>query len=118
MADVRKRYTKSPDAYQAFFDRITALSHQAREAIRKGNTITLGHILNANHEVLRQIRVSSPELDRLVVAATEAGALGAKLSGGGVGGNMIALVEPSTIVTVSAALTAAGATRVIHTQVI
>jgi mevalonate kinase len=49
--------------------------------------------MNKNHSLLQELEVSSPELDRLVKAARKAGALGAKLSGGGLGGNIIAMVD-------------------------
>jgi len=52
-----------------------------------------------------------------VAAATSAGALGAKLSGAGRGGNMIALVQPEIAAAVAAALHAAGARRVVDTEV-
>jgi mevalonate kinase len=61
--------------------------------------------------------VSSPELDRLVAAAREAGALGAKLSGGGRGGNMIALVQPRDAESIANALLAAGVVNAIITSV-
>ena len=61
--------------------------------------------------------VSSPELDRLVSAARSAGALGAKLSGGGRGGNMIALVNVNLAKSVAKSMLEAGAQRVIITQV-
>jgi mevalonate kinase len=65
--------------------------------------------MNDNHKVLVQMRVSSKELDRLVSAAMMAGALGAKMSGGGRGGNMITLVEKSREEIVRDALYLAGA---------
>ena len=61
--------------------------------------------------------VSSPKLDRLVDAAHSAGALGAKLSGGGRGGNMIALVEQANAESVAGALMSAGAKRTIITEI-
>ena len=61
--------------------------------------------------------VSSPELDRLVSAARKAGAYGAKLSGGGRGGNMIELVEPERAEEVASALMAAGAKQTLTTTV-
>ena len=67
--------------------------------------------------VLGELAVSSPVLDRLVTAAEQTGALGAKLSGGGRGGNILALVTPPTRAGVEAALLAAGAVRVIYTVV-
>ncbi len=117
VAGVRERYTKAPSQYRAYFDAITELGHQARTHIENGHITALGPILSKNHVLLQNIGVSSSELNTLVDAATNAGALGAKLSGGGVGGNMIALVEPNTISSVTTALFNAGATRVIHTQV-
>jgi mevalonate kinase len=59
--------------------------------------------------VLEKIGVSCPELDRLIEAALRAGALGAKLSGSGGGGIMIALVTPETTMAVAQALRDAGA---------
>jgi mevalonate kinase len=73
--------------------------------------------MNENHALLQKMTVSSPELDQLVEAARNAGALGAKLSGGGRGGNMIALVEPETAESVSLSLKKAGAKNTIITRV-
>ncbi len=67
--------------------------------------------------LLRSMKVSSPELDHLVEAAREAGALGAKMSGGGRGGNMIALVPAGKAGTVARALREAGATNTIITKI-
>jgi mevalonate kinase len=61
--------------------------------------------------------VSSPELERLIQAVRQAGALGAKLSGAGWGGNMIALAEPQLATSIAQALTQAGAVKVIITEV-
>jgi mevalonate kinase len=66
---------------------------------------------------LQEMTVSSPELDRLVSAARKAGASGAKLSGGGRGGNMIALVEHERAEEVASALMAAGAKQTLITTV-
>jgi mevalonate kinase len=66
---------------------------------------------------LQEIAVSSPELDTLVEAARVAGALGAKMSGGGRGGNMIALVDQAKAETVADALMSAGAKRTIITEI-
>lgn len=117
VAGVRQLYDRDPAGVQPRLDEIGALVQQARAAIETGDSPTLGTLMNANHDLLRQLTVSSPELDALVSAARTAGALGAKLSGGGRGGNMIALVTPETSAAVAAALTAAGATRVISTEV-
>jgi mevalonate kinase len=73
--------------------------------------------MTRNHVLLRELGVSSSELDTLVAQACAAGALGAKLSGGGRGGNMLALVDDASIGLVKDALLAAGARRVIGTRV-
>jgi mevalonate kinase len=85
--------------------------------LASGQPDALGSLMADNHALLQDLQVSSPALDRLVQAAQQAGALGAKLSGGGRGGNMLALVASETREAVAAALLAAGAVRVIHTVV-
>jgi mevalonate kinase len=66
---------------------------------------------------LQKLGVSSPELERLIATARHAGALGAKLSGGGRGGNIIALVDESSAPGVAESLGEAGARGVILTTV-
>jgi mevalonate kinase len=61
--------------------------------------------------------VSSPELEQLILAAKEAGATGAKLSGAGRGGNMIALVAQDMAERITAAVHQAGAKGAIVTRV-
>lgn len=78
--------------YDAIFWEVGSMASVAREIIRGGGPPELGVCMNHSHALLRQLGVSSPELDRLIVAALEKGALGAKLSGAGRGGVMIALV--------------------------
>jgi mevalonate kinase len=73
--------------------------------------------MDENHRLLQAMDVSSPLLDALVKAAKRSGALGAKLSGAGRGGNMIALVTPQTREEVNDALEEEGAQDVIQTQV-
>lgn len=117
VGDVRKRWEADPPRWEKIFDAVGDIVHQARHAIEAGEVDALGPLMNANHALLQEMTVSSPELDRLVSAACLAGALGAKLSGGGRGGNMIALVRPGEREQVEAALRAAGAKNVIVTQV-
>jgi mevalonate kinase len=73
--------------------------------------------MDENHRLLQVMGVSSSELDALVEAARRSGALGAKLSGAGRGGNMIALVTPQTCESVNDALGKEGAQGVIQTRV-
>jgi mevalonate kinase len=78
--------------------------------------------MNRNQQLLRGLGVSTPELEHLIDTARNAGALGAKLSGGGMGGCILALVGPTngavhTRERIAAALLTAGAQRVIPTTV-
>ena len=117
VGDLRRRYEADPDHYQPLFDRVGQVSAAARSAIEGGQIETLGSLMNENHTLLQQLGVSCPELDRLVVAAREGGALGAKLSGAGWGGNMIALIDEGSRGRVDITLRLAGAKRIIITEV-
>lgn len=117
VGDVRRAWERAPARFEALFDRVAAVVEAARRAIAAGRPEELGPLMDENHARLREIGVSCPELDALVAAARSAGALGAKLSGGGRGGNMIALVTADTAQPVADALAAAGAVRVIVTRV-
>ena len=68
------------------------LTQQAEEAIKVRDAVMLGEILTKAHGNLKEIGVSSLEADALVETALQHGALGAKMSGGGLGGCIIALV--------------------------
>lgn len=117
VGDVRVAWEKDPARYDALFVKIGALVQKARTAIETGNNSLLGPLMDENHTYLQEIGVSSPELDALVTAARKAGALGAKLSGGGRGGNMIALTSEADIADITTALQDAGAKSVISTVV-
>ena len=78
---------------------------------------SFGPLMDENHALLRSMEVSSLELDHLVEAARQAGALGAKMSGGGRGGNMIALVPSGKAGAVARSLKEAGAANTIITRV-
>ncbi|MCC7117780.1 MAG: mevalonate kinase [Anaerolineales bacterium] len=117
VGDVRRLWIKNNNAFENIFNEIAQLSLIARRSIESGKPELLGELMNQNHELLQQLTVSSPELDRLVTAAKTAGALGAKLSGGGRGGNMIAFVEKESAESVAQALLSAGAKRTIVTEV-
>ncbi len=117
VGDVRKLWEADESKWEKVFDQIGEIAKSAREEIEDGNLKKLGSLMNQNHALLQEMTVSSPELDKLVKAARKAGALGAKLSGGGRGGNMIALVKPDEAESVSSSLNEAGAKRVIITKV-
>ena len=68
--------------------------HEAEAAMRRGDLLTFGILMDASHESLRtDYEVSSPELDRLVGITREAGAAGARLTGAGFGGCIVALTD-------------------------
>jgi mevalonate kinase len=115
VADVRRGWQQMPHHFETRFDAIATLARAARQALEEGQFAQLGAIFDENQALLVQLGVSAAPLDRLVSAARGAGALGAKLSGGGRGGNIIALVEPAQTGPVQQALRAAGAARVIVT---
>ena len=117
VGDVRKLWEADQAKWDNVFDEVADISFAARHVIREGWIKMLGALMDENHMYLREMTVSSPELDNLVTAARQAGALGAKMSGGGRGGNMIALVEEEISSAVAEALISAGATRTIITQV-
>lgn len=117
VGDVRRGWQSDPARYEGWFDEIGAIVQTARQAIEQGDLPGLGALFNQNQAVLAQLGVSSPQLDQLVTAARTAGALGAKLSGGGRGGNMIALIDPAQAPSIVDALLNAGARNVIVTTV-
>jgi len=117
VGDVRKLWEADQTRWENMFDEVGEIARQARNSIESGKWKELGRLMNKNHLLLQKMTVSSPELDTLVSAAKKAGALGAKLSGGGRGGNMIALVESSQAESIARSLKDAGARNTIVTQV-
>ncbi len=117
VSDVRKLWLRDNNKYENIFDEIGQISLIARRSIQSGKPELLGELMNENHALLQQLTVSSPELDTLVFAAREAGALGAKLSGGGRGGNMIALAKQAEAKQVAESLIKAGAKNTIITEI-
>jgi mevalonate kinase len=114
---VRTAWEHSSARYEAFFDDVGNISRAARRAIEMGDEESLGRRMDENHRLLQEMGVSSPQLDSLTEAAKHSGALGAKLSGAGRGGNMIALVTPERRESVERALISEGAQSVIHTEI-
>lgn len=114
---VRSAWQESKDRYETLFDEVGGTVVGIRDAMEKGDAAEVGRLMDENHRLLRAMEVSSSQLDALVNAAKRHGALGAKLSGAGRGGNMIALATPESCQKVKEALQDAGAQGVLQTEV-
>ena len=107
VAAVRARYEENTALYTTIFDEIDEMSVAGAAALRDGDYDLLGSLMNVCHGFLNAIQVSTPELERMVSIAREAGATGAKLTGSGGGGSIVALC-PGSSEAVSEALADAG----------
>ncbi len=90
---VRDLRVQRPTLIDHIIKQIEELVIKANEAILDGNPSLLGELLLKNHEKLKELEVSNPMLDHLVEVAIRSGALGAKLTGGGMGGCILALAK-------------------------
>ena len=90
---VARQRDRDPARFQTTLDAIASLVKNARLAIEAGDLYGLGQLMNLNHALLSSWMLSSSNLEEMCAAAREAGATGAKLTGAGGGGCMIALVE-------------------------
>ncbi len=112
---VRKAWLEDSTRLESIFNEIGGVVKKARRALAAGDQRTLGRLMDQNQTLLEALDVSSTKLDHLIVTARRAGALGAKLSGGGRGGNLIALVSAENRESVAKTLSEAGASNVIAT---
>jgi mevalonate kinase len=91
VAGVAERKKKYPKKYDALFKQAENLVFTARKELEEFNLRKIGKLMNKNHRLLQEIEVSNKELDYLVNLARQQGAFGAKLTGGGGGGCIMAL---------------------------
>lgn len=117
VGDVRKTWLAEPERCEHLFSSIGEIVESARGLIEGGKPYRIGSLMIEDHRLLQALGVSCNELDRLVEAALEAGALGAKLSGGGRGGNIIALAPSESLPRLEDALRQSGATNTIITTI-
>jgi hydroxymethylglutaryl-CoA reductase len=92
VAGLRARWAAHPGIYERLFDAIGEITAAGETALAAGDLAGLGRLFDLNHDVLRACGVSSPVNDELVALARRHGASGAKLTGAGGGGAVIALV--------------------------
>lgn len=117
VGDVRRGWELDPARYESIFDQIAQVVRDSEAALASGENETLGELMNRNQLLLQELDVSSAEIERLIRAGMNAGALGGKLSGGGRGGNVIFYVGPEDADRLHKALLEAGAMSVIVTRV-
>jgi hydroxymethylglutaryl-CoA reductase len=109
VARVRSAWQQYPARYEGIFDQIAALTEAGVEALSTGQIDELGELMNLCHGYLNALQLSTPELEELIHIARSNGAVGAKLTGGGGGGSMVALC-PDNHQAVMQAMQAAGYT--------
>ncbi|KAL3811286.1 hypothetical protein ACHAXA_009286 [Cyclostephanos tholiformis] len=97
VGDVRSRKEADEAWFANIMDRYTSLVGEAEKVLEAGDMNRLGELMDANHGLLQELTVSCKELDDLVVAARAAGAVGAKMSGTGRGGLMMALTPTEEV---------------------
>ncbi len=91
VADVKTRKDEQPKKFDQIFKKYDQIVIEAKDALIENRLEKVGNLMEENQELLRQIGVSSSDLENLINMALEQGALGAKLTGTGRGGNMVAL---------------------------
>ena len=98
VGNVQKGWERNTSIFEKIFDDIDQLVLKSVAAIQDNDFNTLGEMMNLCQGMLNALQVSTPELERLISIAREAGALGAKLTGGGGGGAIVALVHEESSV--------------------
>jgi mevalonate kinase len=110
VANVRHIKENHPSIIDPIINIGGKIALDAVQALKSGNLQTVGELMNINHALLCAVGVSHEALERLVYAARKRGALGAKLTGGGGGGCMIALAKENRLKQVMTAIERAGGT--------
>jgi len=95
--DVRRLKEENPNEFEIIFNEYQNLADLAKKALLDGDIFTIGSLMNQNHKLLQEITVSGKINDKLVGIALKNGALGAKMTGTGRGGLVIALAETEAI---------------------
>ena len=97
VGDVRAKKEADETWFASMLDKYNKIVVEAEQTINDGDLKRLGQLMDQNHTFLQELTVSCKELDDLVVAAREAGAIGAKMTGTGRGGLCIALTPTPEI---------------------
>ncbi|MFW9908436.1 MAG: mevalonate kinase [Candidatus Thorarchaeota archaeon] len=97
VGDVKRKKDEDTTWFETLSSEYNQIVHDGREALMKLDLLKVGKLMNRNHELLQEMTVSCKELDTLVDTARKNGAIGAKMTGTGRGGNMIALASDKEI---------------------
>jgi galactokinase/mevalonate kinase-like predicted kinase len=114
---IRERWLEGEAAVVESYRRISGIARMGKKAIIMSDWRLLGRLMNENHAIQRDLGGSGESNERLITAALDAGALGAKLAGAGDGGTIIALWPWPDPTRLEKALRAAGASAIYHPQV-
>jgi galactokinase/mevalonate kinase-like predicted kinase len=114
---IRERWLEGEPAVVKGYERITELARMGKKALLMRDWPTLGHLMNENHAIQRALGGSGESNERLIAAALEAGALGAKLAGAGSGGTIIALWPWEDATLLEGTLRAKGASATYRLEV-
>ncbi len=114
---VRQSRERDKERIDGYFNEIGALVKTAKSSFEQGNCIELGKLMLQNHQLLRELDISLPELDELVDLAQKNGAYGAKLCGAGRGGNVIALVKEKDAASLKQIFRSYGVQQIVHTVI-
>ncbi len=111
---LRARWEADPTRHERLFDEVASIVEEGVHVAEHGDLEALGRTFDQNQAVLEALGVSAPEVEALAESARRAGALGAKLTGGGAGGAVVAVAtDPDAV----ARRLAAGGVRTIVVRV-
>jgi len=114
---LRERWLEGEPGVVQGYERITEIARTGKKALVMSDWPLLGRLMNENHAIQRDLGGSGESNERLIAAALEAGALGAKLAGAGDGGTIIALWPQADSTQLEQALRQAGASEIYRPQV-
>jgi galactokinase/mevalonate kinase-like predicted kinase len=115
---IRERWLEGEAAVVQGYERITEMARAGKKALLMSDWATLGRLMNENHAIQRDLGGSGDSNERLIAAALQAGALGAKLAGAGDGGTIIALWPWQDYSHLEEALRSAGASAIYQPRVV
>ena len=118
VGELAKKRNEEPADINRHYVAIGKIVRKGKIAFELGEVEEFGKLMNENQAHLAAIGVSSPELDTLISASLQAGAFGAKLTGGGRGGFMVALAPGADTESIHQTLLDAGSRQVIDVPIL